>query len=150
RSLIGQWCKPRRRSHGRVQSAEAMVYEEESHEVGLSRLDEIGGDLAFNHYPTGGAQASHTPPKWYKKDTHGGGIRAPLIIHWPQRISARNAIRAQFHHVIDIAPTLYELVGVEVPTQYRGAPQIPLHGISMAYTFEADVPTRKEIQHFEM
>jgi arylsulfatase len=113
-------------------------------------LDDIGGDLAFNHYPTGWAQASNTPLKWYKKDTHGGGIRAPLIIHWPQRISARNAIRAQFHHVVDIAPTLYELVGVEAPTQYRGAAQIPLHGISMAYTFEADVPTRKEIQHFEM
>ena len=127
-----------------------MVYEEESHEVGLSRLDDIGGDLAFNHYPTGWAQASNTPLKWYKKDTHGGGIRAPLIIHWPQRISVRDAIRAQFHHVVDIAPTLYELVGVEAPTQYRGAPQIPLHGISMAYTFEADVPTRKEIQHFEM
>jgi arylsulfatase A-like enzyme len=127
-----------------------MVYEEESHEVGLSRLDDIGGDLAFNHYPTGWVQASNTPLKWYKKDTHGGGIRAPLIIHWPQRISARNAIRAQFHHVIDIAPTLYELVGVEAPTQYRGAPQMPLHGISMAYTFEADVPTRKETQHFEM
>ena len=103
-----------------------MVYEEEAPEVGLSRLDDIGGDLAFNHYPTGWAQASNTPLKWYKKDTHGGGIRAPLIIHWPQRISARNAIRAQFHHVIDIAPTLYELVGVEAPTQYRGAPQIPL------------------------
>jgi arylsulfatase A-like enzyme len=127
-----------------------MVYEEESHEVGLSRLDDIGGDRAFNHYPTGWAQASNTPLKWYKKDTHGGGIRTPLIIHWPQRISARNAIRAQFHHVVDIAPTLYELVGVEAPTTYRGAPQMPLHGISMAYTFEADVPTRKEIQHFEI
>ncbi len=127
-----------------------MVYEEESPETGLSRLDDIGGDLAFNHYPTGWAQASNTPLKWYKKDTHGGGIRAPLIIHWPQGISARNAIRAQFHHVVDIAPTLYELVAVEAPTQYRGAPQMPLHGTSMAYTFEADVPTRKEIQHFEM
>jgi arylsulfatase A-like enzyme len=127
-----------------------MVYEEESHEVGLSHLDDIGGDRAFNHYPTGWAQASNTPLKWYKKDTHGGGIRAPLIIHWPQRISAGNAIRAQFHHVVDIAPTLYELVGAEAPTKYRGAPQMPLHGISMAYTFDADVPTRKEIQHFEM
>jgi len=127
-----------------------MVYEEESPEVGLSRLDDIGGDFAFNHYPTGWAQASNTPLKWYKKDTHGGGIRAPLIIHWPHRISASNAIRAQFHHVVDIAPTLYELVGVEAPTTYRGAPQMPLHGIGMAYTFDADGPTRKGIQHFEM
>jgi arylsulfatase len=127
-----------------------MVYEQETPQVGLDRLDDIGGERAFNHYPTGWAQASNTPLKWYKKDTHGGGIRAPLIMHWPRRISACNALRTQFHHVIDIAPTVYELVGAQLPAEVHGAPQLPLHGISMAYTFEADGPTRKETQYFEM
>ena len=127
-----------------------MVYEEESPEVGLSRLDDIGGARSFPHYPTGWAQVSNTPLKWYKRNAHGGGVRAPLIVHWPRRISSRGAIRKQFHHVIDIAPMLYEILGVEMPTHYCGTPQMPLHGISLAYTFESDVPTRKEIQHFEL
>jgi len=127
-----------------------MVYEPEAPTVGLDRLDDIGGERAFNHYPTGWAQASNTPLKWYKKDTHGGGIRAPLIMHWPRRIPAREAIHTQFHHVIDIAPTIYELVGAQLPVEVCGAPQMPLHGSSMAYTFEADGPTRKETQYFEM
>ena len=127
-----------------------MIYERESTELGLTRLDDIGGPRSFNHYPMGWAQVSNTPLKWYKRDTHGGGIRAPLIVHWPRRISSRGAIRSQFHHVIDIAPTLYEILGVQVPTHYCGAPQMPLHGISLAYTFDSDAPTRKETQYFEL
>src|SRR5262249_61376600 len=84
-----------------------MVYEEESHEVGLSRLDDIGGGLAFNHYPTGGGQASHTPLKWDKKDTHRGGLRAPLILHLPQGIFTPNAIPPPVHHLHQIQPTTY-------------------------------------------
>ena len=135
---------------GAINLRKHMVYEEELPEIGLSRLDDIGGERSFNHYPTGWAQASNTPLKWYKKDTHGGGIRAPLIVHWPQRIKSAGAIRAQFHHVIDVAPTLYEVLGIEAPTQYQGAPQLPIHGISMAYTFNSDAPTRKDMQHFEL
>ena len=117
----------------------------------LSRLDDIGSERSFNHYPTGWAQVSNTPLKWYKKDTHGGGIRAPLIVHWPGRIkSAGAAVRSQFHHVIDVAPTLYELLAIEAPTQYQGVAQLPIHGVSMAYTFDSDAPTRKERQHFEL
>ena len=135
---------------GAINLRKHMVYEEELPEIGLSRLDDIGGERSFNHYPTGWAQASNTPLKWYKKDTHGGGIRAPLIVHWPQRIKSAGAIQPQFHHVIDVAPTLYEVLGIEVPTQYQGVPQLPIHGISMAYTFNSDAPTRKDMQHFEL
>ena len=135
---------------GAINLRKHMVYEEELPEIGLSRLDDIGGERSFNHYPTGWAQASNTPLKWYKKDTHGGGIRAPLIVHWPERIKSSGAIRPQFHHVIDVAPTLYEVLGIEVPTQYQGVPQLPIHGISMAYTFNSDAPTRKDMQHFEL
>ena len=135
---------------GAINVRKHMVYDQESPEAGLSRLDDIGGEQSFNHYPTGWAQVSNTPLKWYKKDTHGGGIRAPMIVHWPRRISSSGAIRSQFHHVIDVAPTVYEILGVEAPTQYCGVPQLPIHGISMAYTFDNDAPTRKEIQYFEL
>lgn len=135
---------------GAINLRKHMVYEEESAEVGLAHLDEIGSDRAFNHYPTGWAQVSNTPLKWYKKDTHGGGIRAPLIVHWPQRIRG-GAIRTQFHHAIDVAPTLYELLGIEAPPEFAGVPQLPIHGVSMAYTFDRpDAPTRKHAQYFEI
>lgn len=135
---------------GAINLRKHMVYEEESPEVGLSRLDDIGSERSFSHYPTGWAQASNTPLKWYKKDTHGGGIRAPLIVRWPERIKSAGEIRSQFHHVIDLAPTLYDVLGVKAPTQYQGIAQLPIHGVSMAYTFDSDAPTKKEIQHFEL
>jgi len=127
-----------------------MVYERETPAIGLARLDDIGGPQSWTHYPTGWAQVSNTPLKWYKRDTHGGGIRAPLIVHWPRKITSRGAIRTQFHHVTDIATTLYEILELEAPTQYCGTPQMLLHGTSMAYSFDSDEPTRKEVQHFEL
>ncbi|HEV2039587.1 MAG TPA: sulfatase/phosphatase domain-containing protein, partial [Casimicrobiaceae bacterium] len=97
------------------------------------------------------AQVSNTPLKWYKKDTHGGGIRAPLIVHWPRAIANGGEIRTQFHHVIDVAPTLYELLGMQPPGEYRGVPQLPVHGTSMAYTLTgSDASTRKRSQYFEI
>lgn len=127
-----------------------IVYEQEAPAVGLSRLEEIGGPRSFPHYPAGWAQVSNTPLKWYKRNTYGGGVRAPLILHWPRRVTSRGAVRTQFHHAIDIAPTIYEILGIEAPAQYRGMPQIPVHGTSLAYTFEGDGPTRKRSQYFEL
>ena len=136
---------------GAINLRKHMVYEAEPPEVGLAHLDDIGSEFAFNHYPTGWAQVSNTPLKWYKKDTHGGGIRAPLIVHWPRKIAAAGAIRSQYHHVIDLAPTLYDLLGISVPTQYQGLPQLPIHGVGMSYTFDqANVPTRRQTQYFEI
>lgn len=135
---------------GAINLRKHMVYEEESPEVGIANLDKIGGDEAFNHYPTGWAQVSNTPLKWYKKDAHGGGIRAPLVVHWPKRITA-HGIRAQYHHVTDVAPTLYEILGTQTPETYLGVPQMPAHGTSLAYTFgDAAAPTRKRVQIFEI
>jgi arylsulfatase A-like enzyme len=136
---------------GAINLRKHMVYEEESPEVGLARLDDIGSERTFNHYPTGWAQVSNTPLKWYKKDTHGGGIRAPLIIHWPRIITSGGGIRPQYHHVIDLAPTLYELLGVQAPTQFEGVAQLPMHGTGMSYTFDQPAaPTRKQLQYFEI
>ena len=136
---------------GAINLRKHMVYEEESPELVHDHLDEIGSDRAYNHYPAGWAQVSNTPLKWYKKDTHGGGIRAPLLVRWPRGIADAGAIRGQFHHAIDVAPTLYELIGVEAPKQFHDVPQLPIHGISFAYTFaEPQAATRKRSQYFEI
>lgn len=136
---------------GAINLRKHMVYEEDSPQVVLAHLEEIGTDHAYNHYPVGWAQVSNTPLKWYKKDTHGGGLRAPLIVHWPRRIANGGLILNQFHHAVDIAPTLFEIIGVEAPAEYQGRPQLPLHGVSMAYSFdEPDAGTRKQSQCFEI
>jgi arylsulfatase len=128
-----------------------LAYEPETVAEILADLDLIGTAHAFNHYPTGWAQTSNTPLKWYKKDTHGGGIRAPLIVHWPARILDGGSVRTQYHHVIDIVPTVLEVLGIKPATVYRGVAQLPIHGVSLAYTFDAaDAPTRKITQHYEI
>ncbi len=136
---------------GAINLRKHMVYEKESAELGVANIDKIGGEFAYNHYPTGWAQVSNTPLKWYKKGTHGGGVRAPLIVHWPGHIAQAGSVRHQFHHVIDIAPTLYEILGVTAPASYRGIAQLPVQGMSMAYTFDQpDEATRKDAQLFEL
>ena len=117
----------------------------------IDRIDEIGGPTADSQYARGWAQASNTPLKWYKRYTHGGGIRVPLIVKWGDRMASPGAVLDQFHHMIDIAPTIYEVAGVEPPAEYLGRPQLPIHGRSMAYTFgDPGVPSRKGPQYFEM
>ncbi len=136
---------------GAVNARRNLVYEKETPDYTHSRIDEIGGERAFNHYATGWAQVSNTPLKWYKRGNHGGGIRAPLIVHWPRGLRDTGAVRSQYHHVIDIAPTVYELAGAHVPELFQGVPQIPMHGTSMAYSFtDAGAATRKTRQVFEM
>jgi arylsulfatase len=136
---------------GAINLRKHMVYELDDPKQAVQHLDKIGTAHAFNHYPTGWAQVSNTPLKWYKKDTHGGGVRAPLIVRWPRGIQARGEIRTQFHHVIDIAPTVYELLGVTPPDQLAGIAQQPLHGLSMAYSFDhGAAPTRRRQQYFEL
>ena len=124
----------------------------------MARLDDIGTRTSSTNYPWGWAQVGNTPGKRYKQNTHSGGIRDPLIISWPTGIDSltNGQIRTQFHHVIDLAPTLLDLVGVTAPDEIAGVAQQPIEGTSLAYTFEptADdalvVPTRKERQYFEM
>jgi arylsulfatase len=119
-------------------------------EENKAAIDRLGGPWTHNHYPAGWAQAGNTPLKMYKKHTFGGGIRAPLVVHWPAGI-AGGGVRPQFHHVIDLAPTILELAGVPAPASYRGVEQLPIHGTSLAYTF-ADAPaaSRRTTQYFEM
>ena len=116
-----------------------------------SRLHEIGGPRSASNYPWGWAQAGNTPLRWYKQNTHGGGVRVPLIAHWPNGISDRGELRHQFHHVSDVLPTVLETLGVEPPTKRAGQDQIPIAGTSFAYAFDdPDADTQKEAQYFEM
>ncbi len=124
----------------------------------VARLDDIGTRRSSSNYPWGWAQVGNTPSKRYKQNTHGGGIRDPLIVSWPDGIDAacRGQIRTQFHHVIDITPTVLEVLGLEAPAVVKGIEQQPVEGTSLAYTFDpsavdADVvPTAKTSQYFEM
>ena len=115
------------------------------------KLDDIGGPKSNSDIPWGWSQVGNTPLRWYKQDTHGGGVRVPMIVHYPRNIDEPGAIRGQFHYVTDIAPTVLEILDVEPRSNYRGYDQMPIAGTSLAYTFgDGDCPTRKPIQHFEM
>lgn len=125
---------------------------------GICRLDAIGTRTSNTNYPWGWAQVGNTPGKRYKQNTHGGGIRDPLIISWRNGLEpgVRGGQREQFHHVTDIVPTLLEILDLKMPDEVKGVAQMPIHGTSMAYTFDepardsAAVPTRKRSQYFEM
>ncbi len=117
----------------------------------LARIDEIGGPSLYNNYPRGWAQVGNTPLRFYKQNTHEGGIRDPLIVSWPAGIAAAGAIRTQYHHVIDIYPTILECVGVAAPEVYRGVPQLEVEGTSFAYTFSSDpAQSASRTQYYEM
>ncbi|HYM29812.1 MAG TPA: arylsulfatase [Candidatus Cybelea sp.] len=125
----------------------------ESLEESMARLDEIGGPLSHTNYPWGWAQVGNCPGKRYKQNTHGGGVRDPLIVHWTKGVADRGAIRHQFHHVTDIAPTVLEVVGIPAPAAVNGVSQMPVHGTSLAYTFPSEAGaarSKKQAQYFEM
>ena len=119
-------------------------------EQNLARFDDMGGPLTYNHYPTGWAMAGNTPFKRYKGNTYAGGVRAPLLVRWPNGIQARGETRRQFYHAVDVTPTVLDLLGVPVPGEVNGVRQMPLHGTSMAHTLNDNgADTRKTIQYFE-
>ncbi|MFN9426777.1 MAG: arylsulfatase [Cyanobacteriota bacterium] len=116
------------------------------------RIDLFGGPKAYNHYAVGWAHAMNTPYQWTTQvASHWGGTRNGLIVHWPKGITAKGELRSQFHHVIDIAPTLLEVAGLPQPTFVNGVQQRPIEGVSMAYSFnDASAPERRNTQYFEM
>ena len=117
----------------------------------LADIGEIGGPNSWTVYPMGWAMAGNTPLKWYKQHTHAGGVRDPLIISWADGITEAGAVRTQYHHVSDIAPTLLEIIGLNPPTEMAGVEQMPVEGTSMAYTFSSgQAPTAKAEQYYEM
>ena len=127
---------------GALQTTEFMV----------SKIDEFGTPAAYNHYAVGWAHAMDTPYQWTKQvASHWGGTRNGTIVHWPSGIEAKGEVRSQFHHVIDVAPTVLDAAALPEPTSVHGVEQRPLEGVSMRYAFdEAEAAERRETQYFEM
>ncbi|PJE09889.1 arylsulfatase [Mycobacterium sp.] len=120
--------------------------------VVLSKMDEFGGPKASNEYPVGFAWSMCTPFQFTKQfASHFGGTRNPMVVTWPKRITDQGGLRCQFHHVIDIAPTVLEAAGIPQPTVVHGVAQKPYDGISLAYTFDnAAAQDRRRTQYFEI
>lgn len=118
----------------------------------LKHYDELGGPTTYNHYAAGWAVAGDTPFSWTKQvASNYGGTRNGLVIHWPKGIQARGELRTQWHHVIDVAPTILEAAGLPEPKIVNGTPQTPIEGVSMAYTFaDAQAKSRHTTQYFEI
>jgi len=115
-------------------------------------LDKWGGPRMDPHYAAAWAWAGNTPFQWGKQvASHLGGIRDPMVIAWPKGIKEKGGIRSQFTHCIDIAPTILEAARIPEPKNINGVAQIPMHGVSLAYTFnDAAAPSRHAQQYFEI
>ena len=118
----------------------------------LAAYDDLGSPKTFNHFPAAWAWAVNTPFQWTKQiASHFGGTRNPLVISWGANIKDQGGVRSQFHHVIDITPTILEVAGITVPKEVNGVKQQPIEGTSLAYTFDqADALSHRQTQYFEM
>jgi arylsulfatase A-like enzyme len=123
-----------------------------TYEETLPHIDELGTAKHFNHFPAAWAWAMCTPFQWTKQvASHLGGVRNPMIISWPARMNGGNAIRTQFTHLVDIAPTILEAVGLPAPDMVNGVAQKPMEGVSfLASVFDADAEESRRSQYFEL
>jgi arylsulfatase len=120
----------------------------------LKYYDEWGGPMTTPHMSVAWSWAFDTPFKWTKQiASHFGGTRQGMVMSWPNRIKDAGAVRSQFHHLIDIVPTILEATGIPAPEIVDGIPQKPIEGVSMAYTWDkanANAPSTRKTQYFEM
>jgi len=118
----------------------------------LKQIDKWGGPESLPHYASGWAVAGNTPFTWVKQiASNYGGTRNGMVVHWPQGVRARNEVRSQWGHMIDIAPTILEAAGLPQPTSVNGTPQVPIQGISLLYSFnDAKAADQRMTQYFEI
>jgi arylsulfatase A-like enzyme len=118
----------------------------------LPHLENWGGPSTFPHFSVGWAHAGNTPFQWTKQvASHFGGTRNPMVVHWPERLKCKGEVRSQFHHVIDVAPTVLEACGLPEPKSVNGTIQRAMDGVSMVYAFDdAGAKDRRTTQYFEM
>ena len=123
----------------------------ETLETKHKRIDDIGGPDTHSNFPHGWAMAANTPLRRYKQNTHGGGIRDPLVMAWPNGMTARGELRHQFCHVSDLAPTLLDTLSLSAPSQVEGRAVEPMTGQSFAACWrDPNAKTAKQTQYFEM
>jgi arylsulfatase len=136
---------------GTTNEAQFFNNAQEPLEDSLARIDEIGGPNHFNHYPWGWTWAGNTPFRRWKRETYRGGTSDPFIVSWPAGIAARGEVRSQYAHIIDMVPTVLDLLDVEPPAQIRGVTQSPIQGVSFANVLkDGDAVSRHRTQYFEM
>jgi arylsulfatase A-like enzyme len=117
----------------------------------LAKIDDLGGPKTYNHYPTGWAMAFNTPFKMWKRYEFNGGTSDPCIISWPAGIASRGEIRDQYHHAIDLVPTILDVLGVEPGEAIKGFTQSRFDGVSMRYSFDSpSLPTERKTQFYSM
>jgi arylsulfatase len=117
----------------------------------VARIDDLGGFHAYNHYAWGWAWAGNTPLRLWKRYTWLGGVRTPLVVHWPARVTTGNDVRPQFCHAVDLMPTILDAAGVGPPDAIDGVPQQPIEGRTLVPTFDdAEAPSARSTQYFEM
>lgn len=117
----------------------------------LAALDEWGGRRGYYHYAWGWAWAGNTPLRLWKRYAWLGGTRTPMVVHWPDGITAKGEVRSQFCHIVDLMPTLLDVCGVEPPDAVDGIDQQPIDGASLTATFDApEAPAPRSQQYFEM
>ena len=116
-------------------------------EANLAMLDELGGPRTYNHYPNGWAMAFNTPFKMWKRYEFNGGTSDPCIISWPGAAGGKGELRHQYHHAIDIMPTILDALGVEPPEVIKGHTQSRIDGVSMRYSIdEPSAPSARKTQ----
>jgi len=124
----------------------------ESPDEAIQRIDDIGGPHSHTNYPWGWAQCGNSPFRWYKQNTHEGGVHVPMVMHWPAGFDEGQVgtKRSQFVNVSDITPTIYELLGLTPPEVYRGIEQMPVTGHSFRTPLgDAEAPATNTLQYFE-
>nr|NKB41497.1 sulfatase-like hydrolase/transferase [Ilumatobacter sp.] len=137
--------------HGATNTERFRNLVPETVEEQLPFIDDLGGPSTDPHYSIGWAMAGNAPFRRCKRDTHRGGNTDPFIVHWPGGITDPGALRTQYHHIVDVYPTLLELAGVPVPEVVNGIKQMPIEGHSFAATLgAAAAPEVKTTQYYEM
>ena len=118
----------------------------------LAKIDKLGGPETYPHYPTGWAQAFNTPYKMFKRYSLEGGVADPLLISWPKAMKkVAGGVRDQYHHCVDLVPTILDCCGVQAPAVIKGYTQTPIQGVSMRYTFDnAKAESTRETQYYSM
>jgi len=135
---------------GTTNEAQFFNNAQEPLEESIQVIDEIGGPKHFNHYPWGWTWAGNTPFRRWKRETYRGGVSDPFLVSWPNGITSKGSVRQQYAHIVDMVPTVLDLLGIQPPKTIRGVTQAPFHGVSIAHTLDdGKAESRRRTQYFE-